>query len=348
MQSYTDPVIEKCRYLSENINAYFDEKRYIAEVEQIEQVTPQFLRDLAISLLLDELSVIGIESSFVPSDLITSAIDMETAFYLRSKFDGTNFYKTLKALDEASYSEFSGINENITLAEDMLREFAEYFSEKFPLDVGWQYIARSMDHWTSTEAFVKHINAICIKLEHNTDPNKTSITESNLDEVSAFLNHMQAQAEELKTYFYYFVKNYSTSQYPIDFAKLRTLIKKYDHDKLHPDILPFFASYHKEQPEEEPSYVKHHHLTVNHHYEYWKLRNDREDNHEIMEWEEAIMYILALVLDRLTEDEITKEINTKLKALTNVVDEKVIYFLHELSHLDYEAIRTGAIADETK
>lgn len=345
---YTDPIIEKCRFLSEHINAYFDEKRYIAIVDQIEQVTPQFLRDLAIELLLDELSILGIISNFTPPDLITSAIDLETAFYLRSKFDGTNFYKTLKQLDEATYSDFCGIHENIGLAEDMLREFAEYFSNKFPLDIGWQYIVRSMDHWVSTEAFVAHIDAICNKLDQNTDNNKTHITDSNINEIANFLNHMVEREKEITLYLYDLIKRDSiNSIYKLDFSNIKLMIKKYDHEKLHPDIVESFANYEKHHPEEEPDYVRYHHLTVNHHYEYWKLRNINSANTETMSLEVAVMYLYSLILDRLPISKIKEEI-TKLSKLTHVVSPNVISFLNELVELDYDAIRKGEITNEVE
>lgn len=328
---HNDEIIDRCRYTSEFINDYFEERRYMMEVEQQEEITTSFLRSTAIDLVLSELGTLGIISNFSVDDFFASPIDLETLFYLRIKFDGTKFYDTIKALSEEDYCVFTDVIENIECPEDFLREIVEYFHGKLPLDVGWEYISNAMDYWSSTTDFVRHISAIIKKYELATYKQIPAVTDDNIGYVAIFLRKL---AEEHKLLTVYINRLYEMYQDRINYARLRYLVDTYDTNKLKPDVIDRFAWYeaNEDSVKEEPDYVTHHHEITNHHIEYWlKLDKEYTENKsgiakptDLFNNEIAIMCVFGLVLHKKTTQEIEKEIKRFAEIKRFVRDEHIL------------------------
>lgn len=306
MNVFNIPIVKRCCDASSAINDYFLEERYLLEVDQIDSVTPDFLSILALNLLLDEVSDIGVETDAVAEDLMVSPFDIDVLFYFREKLDKDNLYLFLKSLPDHKYSEFCGIVENCTTAEDLLIEITDFANNTVATDIGWEYISKALDSWCSTERFANHINAILAKIDLHSDKNKTYITDDNVMQVSNFLKKMKQRAEKIKR-----VISYISARVDVDDVKLASLVNTYDKDKLHPELLPLFAEYDATHPAEEPEFVKNHHLTVYHHFEYWDWRY--ENRNKVGGFipptkEEYCMIFGSLILDDLRGDELKKHV----------------------------------------
>lgn len=326
-----DRVIERCCSLSENIDNFFSEERYLAEVNQIEEVTPEFLRNIAITQLLGELEVLGIITNQDAGEVLTDSVALETAFYLRAKFDSYSYYKALTALPEEVYATYMGIVENIEFEEDILIELGNFFNNVFPTDVGWDYISRANTQWTSTLRLSEHITAIQIKVDTKHDNNTTPITEDNFENIKLFLQHTCDREKQIRIYV-----DKVASRFKVDIPALYDLVSKYDHEKLQPDLLEQFAWYYvNESKTEPPSHVLHH-LTVNHHHEYWEYRHNTAVHNNTTSDEQlnettAVMVVGSMVLDGMTQDKMRADIDKYFKPLTTVVTPMVLAFMYELT-----------------
>lgn len=306
MNVFDIPIVRRCCDASTAINDYFLEERYVVEVDQNELLTPNFLSILALNLLLDEVADIGIETDNTAEDLLVSPFDIDVLFYYREKLDKDNLYSFLKSLSEYKYSEFCGVIENCTTAEDMLIEMTDFMNNTIPTDAGWDFISKSLESWCSTEAFAKHINAIQSKIDIHADKNKTYITDDNVMQVANFLKKMKQRAEKIKR-----VIMWIEARHQVDKTVLSGMLNTYDKDKLRPDLLPLFAEYDATHPEKEPQYLKDHHLTIYHHYEYWEWRYENKDKVGGFippTKEEYCMILGSLVLDGLRGEAMGKEV----------------------------------------
>ena len=339
MESYQQDIINRCKNLSSNINEYFNEEQYRVDVEQAEEITPDFLVKTAVDMVLEELKVIGIESNFDSIELINSPVDLEIMFYLRSKFDTVNFYNLLKALDESNVSALTQIIEDVELSEDMLIEITNFFSELLTKDVGWDYIARSLNHWFSTDEFTDHISTILDKLFNSTDPNKVYISDENIDVVKHFVEIMQERATRLEL-----LANYILKQYPfVSRSKLMILVNRYDKDKLDPNRIAYFAAYTTQEHvegETEPSFVYEHHKRTSHHIEYWREGVGFEKNQKISV-EHACMIVMSEMIENKSKSDIKKNAEMFKQFCDDKADVDVYNFMMSLTDIDYESVLVG-------
>lgn len=305
LDAYSNQLIARCRALSPGIDAYFSEERYREELDPEDEITPQYLVDAAISLVMDKLRDIGIISNFSVGEILDNAFDMEVMFYLASKFDANNYYNLLSCFDDKEMSEYTAMLENISYPEDYLFDLSDYFNQLFPLDVGWEYISRSTDRWGSTMDFVTHIANIQLKIEVNRDSVKAPVGDTDVAIVKRFIEVMDERDKKVKIYVDYLLEKYGKY---LNADKLRNMVRKYDREKLESDKILLFAKWNA-LPEEEklrigtPTFLNNHHLHTNHHIEYWETHKGIDLTPEI-----AVMIVISLVLDNLPASKMNEEL----------------------------------------
>ena len=340
MDPFNIEIVKRCSTSSDNIRDYFLDERYLIDLDQNDMVTPQVLSVIAVDLMLDELSEIGIESKFRAEELLLSPMDLDTLFNLRSKFDKDNFYKFLKSLSPEVYSEFCGVIENVHLPEDLLIEISDFMTAIFPFDTSWEIIQRSVEYWYSTDNFSKHISAIIAKVDIHSDPNTTPVTDDNVVEIAQLLETMKERDSKVKL-IVNFIKNHV---FGLDATRLDYLVTNYDRDKLNPDCIAKFAHYNATKPEEEPEFVQHHHETVYHHLDYWKIMNKEYEKLECKgpygpNKEQAIMIVISLILDGFFGDELLRE----LEKFKLYMMPAIWAFSEHLLGFNYEAVLRGEL-----
>ena len=333
-------IVSRCCAASDNIRDFFLEERYLLSMDQNEEANEQVLSVTAVELVLDELSDIGVETSFTPEDILQSEIDKQVMFYLRKKLDKDNLYATIKSFNDEVYSEFCGVVENCQLAEDLFIELAEFMSATIPTDIPWEMIKRSTEYWFSTENFTKHISAIQAKVDLHVDRNASAVDDNNIDIIKEFMNRMMQRDQMLRKLISHIIRRTTD----LDTTKLMRLVDKYDKDKLKPDVLPLFAKYNAEHPDEEPPYLHHHHESVYHHLEYWQKRTEEYEYLELKgpygpSREECVMIVVSFMLDGMTKDQMLKEVN---KFEPHVMQDQ-LHFMKILADIDYEKVLKGEI-----
>ena len=192
MDFSSSQIVQSCMGVSQNIKDYFDEERYLAEVDQPESLTPHLVEIMAVNLLLDELAQIGLETNQTAEEVVEYPTELNTVLDMRTAFDAEKFYQLLRSMSEEQFSEFKAVVEECSNPGDFLYEITDYCLAHFPIDERWENIHASAEHWWwSTDNFAKHINALIEKVERNSDPNKAVVDDSNISDVADFLLKFQ-------------------------------------------------------------------------------------------------------------------------------------------------------------
>ncbi len=334
--SFEQDVIAKIRYLSPDINDFFDNQKYkdLTNECQAEEITDRYLLNLAIEMLFTEVKDFGIDADYNVDDFIENAPELSTLFAIREKFDEDNFYQTLKNLSTESFAEFKNVYESIALAEDLFLDLAPWLADLFPNDQQWSLIGRAPAHWYSTQDFATHISRVMYRLLEKTDMNKAVVNDTNIDSVTKFLNVMKQRNETITIYIRALCKIYPDLNKDL----LAKYIKNYDIQKLNNDQLPLFAAYNDIKPKEEPVFLKNHHLTVNHHIEYWVDHLEKYKKYQapmpVYTKEIAVMLVVSLVLDKLS----SRQMLNKIKPLNDIVAKDLYIFTQELCKQDYNSM----------
>lgn len=337
MNTFEQEIITKARSLSQDINEYFENQEYKNFTEdecQQEEITDRYLLHIALEKIFEEVQDIGIDADFNVDDFIEDGTELETLFALREKFDKANLYELLKSLSEKSFSEFRNVYESIELAEDLFLELAPWLAHLFPNDPAWFMIERAPLHWYSTQAFATHLGSVVNQLVEKTDLNKAVVNDSNINSVSKFLQVMKMRNETITIY----IKEICKAYPDLNVDLLNKYVRNYDIQKLNNDQLPLFAAYNDIKPKEEPVFLKEHHLTVNHHIEYWVDHWNKFKQYKtpmpMYTREIAVMLVVSLVLDKLT----SRQMLNRIKPLEDIVAKDLYVFTQELCKLDYESM----------
>ena len=100
MEHSLHDILEACKFLSPNINSYFEDKLYLQDVEHPEEITSIFKVKLAISLVLQELEEIGIITNLDEEEILGFQYYTKMVLALRKKFDKENLFNEIMSLDE--------------------------------------------------------------------------------------------------------------------------------------------------------------------------------------------------------------------------------------------------------
>ena len=337
METFEQEIITKACSLSENINEYFVNQEYKNFTEdecQQEEITDRYLLNVAIEKVFEEVQDIGIDADYNVDDFIEDGNELDTLFALREKFDKASFYEMLKNLSEQSFAEFKNAYESVSLPEDLFLELAPWLASLAPNDPVWFLIERAPLHWYSTSAFATHLSDIMNQLVEKTDRNKAVVNDTNIDSITRFLSKMKMRNDTITIYIKEICKKYPD----LNSELLKKYIKNYDIQKLNNDQLPLFAAYNDIKPKEEPVFLKEHHLTVNHHIEYWVDHWQKFKEYKIAmpvyTREIAVMLVVSLVLDDLT----SRQMLNQIKPLNDIVAKDLYIFTQELCRLDYKAM----------
>lgn len=326
-------LLTRCKRLSPIITEYFDGMRYLGDLDDAEQATPAYLTQLGVAMIMDEVAEIGIVSTFEVEDFITDCANFEAMFAIRERFDGERLYDYLKSMTQEQVSIVRDIVEGTHQDGDILLEIINYFCSISPLDMKLAQILQCSNQWTSVNKFRKHLEAIFRKLD-NTDLVKPSVTDDNVDAISKFLQKILRNERKLNRC----LDILTVGLKELNEDVLRDAVRNYDHEKLDPDLLPLFATASEDAP--EPPFVTKHHITVNHHIEYWEYKK-KHNLAFVFTKENVVMILLALLLDGLSDDKIVIE----FKRLYKLVPTSILnYGLDILNHYGASLRR---VIDET-
>ena len=337
------PIVRECISVSDNIKDYFEEERYLAEVDQPEELTPSFVAMLAADLLLTELSEMGLQTSQTIEEIIEYPTEFNVVLDMRKVFDSTEFYNFIRRMPESKFTELEAVVEQCVNSSDLLFDIAEYCTTAFPNDERWINIHSSSEHWWwSDDNFGKHIKTLLDRAVLNSDPNKAVVDDHNITYISAFLTKFAERKKKATRFINYIIDN---SGYTLNGPLLLQNVETYDKEKLRPSNIQMFANYaanpgeykKSEDDNSEPDFVNKHHLTNKHHLEYWLSRPPKGVNR--LQKEDLVMMTLTLALDEKTKDEMIHDFDGIVKQYC--LSNEMLSLLRYLINLDYNAIMSG-------
>lgn len=309
MDQRSHDILEQCKYVSDAINTYFEDKLYMEGVETPEDISDSLKVYMAIQLVLAELEEMGITTNLDIDDILSYAPHFDTLISIRRKFDKDNFFKLLMEIDEGTYQCLLTFKEDASAAEDIFINYITYFSELYPMDKDWSRLTSPLVlyYYEANSDFADYISDILDKKGFQ-DINKTYIDDSNFNNVLAFTNNMKERDDRVGI----MVRELSEVFPALNRGRLEELVERYDKDKLAPEVLPFFAAYYcmKDKPKEEPAFLANHHKNVYHHLEYWE--NPVNSNKKITP-EQAAMIVASFVLDGYDPKRRLKEVKPFFK-----------------------------------
>lgn len=327
--SQDESLLIRCKRLSPNITEYFDGMRYLGELDDADQATPALLNRMAVSMIMDELATIGIVSGFEVEDFITDPANFEAMFSMREKFDRVNLYEFFKSMTTEQYSVVSSIVDETVLDGDILLELVVYLQNTFPLDMHFAQMLDCVNHWTSTSNFRAHLQAIGRRID-NTDMSKAIVDDNNVEDIAKFLKKIRTHEQAVHACVDYLLKVYND----LKENDLRKEADKYDHGKLDPELLPLFAPYVERDDEEEPWFIKNHHIVTNHHVEHWEYLFD---NKKIIQFrkEHAALILIGLAIDGVSIERVRSE----LGRLRRVIPVASYQYIEEMATRHYNFIK---------
>jgi len=187
----------RCTAISPDVEDYIVQQAYLVEVVE-EQVTPEYIAKKAISLIVDELTELGIYLDGSYEEICSQIPLMELALNLREKFDKNNLIELLKNREDLQLI----VQNSLENQEDVLVTIVTMFAEKMSLDDGWNYIANRTELLYDEPELIQHLDAIMKQLELYGDP---SVTDKHpIENVSEIL-HILDQRLQLQDKIYYLV-----------------------------------------------------------------------------------------------------------------------------------------------
>lgn len=275
LNEYDKNIIDRCAYTSVDIKNFFDDELYLGLVDTVDEISSEWLRDLAVNLLLGELTNIGIFINKSITDIVNSEELVTLCCYLRSKFDKEYLVNLCLTLNINDISVISDIATNTDSNSEIIISIVDCIHNLKPLDEGWEFINTRNDIIYSDLTLAKHILSICdtaYKDQH--DPIIVEPEDCNL--ISKYLNYLHEHIFNYKSVVENFITiDKSNPEYGLnlDDEILRASIKKHDIDLTFADsIMPMAVYYNSiisNSPITMPKVRFLHLRTTRHHFEYY-------------------------------------------------------------------------------
>lgn len=186
--SYSQDIIQQARDMSVEIDNYLVEERYLMEAPE-ETLSPFWLRNRVIRLLLDELQELGISINISTDDILDDVAMTQLVLFLRKKFTGDVLFDRLKSSEDLVEAIKDILN------DDCLPQIAELMNNYFPLDEGWQFIYERATYISSNMRLVDHIQAILKRIDAYGDTDYT--TRCNEIQMSKYLMYINQRNETI-------------------------------------------------------------------------------------------------------------------------------------------------------
>lgn len=180
---YSQEVITKASELSEEVKNYLTEERYLVEVDE-EALSPLWIRNRVLRILLDDLNEIGIFFNRETDDLLDDVIMHQAIFFLCSKFDNDKLFELIH-----NNEQLVELLKEASSGTDCITAVISTMNETFPLDEGWEYLANRGVVIGSDDTFVEFMQSIFDKIDSYGDPSYESTMTT--EEMVAYLQYVE-------------------------------------------------------------------------------------------------------------------------------------------------------------
>lgn len=280
-------LVRLCRATSPAIDEYFDNSMYLAEVQTVDEVTPLFLRNIAISKMIAELEEMGIIFHDDFDEIAGDNYRAKIIVTLRQVFDAQKCRAFIVKLSDDIQSGIQTLLEE-SVVEDIVSEFIELIYYNLPTDELWQFLDTHKDLFGSNAAFQGHLKAIMNIIIKQQENNRPDINDLNIDETSVRLQKWQTHVDGINNSLQVLAAK------DLTLNRLLLIERMHNHDVSKLQVLDYDTN-----PEAQAL----HHKTNDHHFEYFTHWHERPIKEQLA----------IIVCDEFDDDLPDKEFLTVLK-----------------------------------
>lgn len=183
---YSAEVIRLAKAYSPDIEAWFEERRYLTEASE-DTLKPLWFRHRCIVKIHEELGNMGIVIGKSADDVCDDPVLVYACLTLRSKFDHDNIKSLLKSHRDLFDIVFAESD------EEVFERIIDWTRDVLPLDEGWQRIYETMDDnpgiFSADAEFVKMIRGVVEEIDCLGEPDVTESVDQEV--VIKFINFLQ-------------------------------------------------------------------------------------------------------------------------------------------------------------
>lgn len=161
---YSQEVINTARTISIEVDNYLVEQRYLLETPE-DNLTPHWIRNRVLRILIDELDDIGIFFNRETDDLVDDVIMHQAIFYLTTKFDPDKLFDAIR-----SNLELVDAIREVSGGSDAITSVIELMHTRYPLDEGWEYLFERGVVIGSNDVFNELMNSIFERIDSYGEP----------------------------------------------------------------------------------------------------------------------------------------------------------------------------------
>lgn len=233
--SYSHETIAKAMELSPAADDYVTMQTYLRETLP-ESVTPEWLRNRLVRLLLEELEALGVSIAMEIDAMLDSPELVTNILVLRAKFDPDRMYELLRNRPSVA----NDIREFLA-DDDCIMNIVGYLHEVLPLDEGWESLVRLDESrpgvLMSTEKLIETMESVFERLDRLGEPD---ITENvSMDKVQEFTKAVVERRERIGKVAeaIYAEGKIEAGAKEVRLAAVRNLLPQFEHELSRPKMV---------------------------------------------------------------------------------------------------------------
>lgn len=189
---YSQEVINTARTISTEVNNYLVEQRYFFETPE-DNLSPLWIRNRVLLILIDELSEIGIFFNRESDDLVDDVIMHQAIFFLTNKFNPDKLFDVIK-----DNVELVDLLREACGGSDAVTQVIEVMHNTYPLDEGWEYLYNRGVVIGSDEVFNTLMESIFERIDSYGEPSyEATYTPDQMLSFLDYVNTRNATIEQM-------------------------------------------------------------------------------------------------------------------------------------------------------
>ncbi len=184
--------VEEIRKYSRNIDEYLAAQRYLTEVEDPDDATPEVVFNLVIGMVVDELGQLGL--TLPVRDVYTDVDMINLMLHLRSRFDIEEFSNVLRDSDSLAEDLTTLLSSDDYVIESLPGEVIDTIRVQYPLSSIWEFLHIHRDVIEGSVLFQDHIEGL---LKLSFDDVKSDVDDAI---VIAYTKVVETHQKRVRTY----------------------------------------------------------------------------------------------------------------------------------------------------
>ena len=281
-----DPVqdiISECRRLSPNIESYFANELYLLDVTTVDLINNTWLKNRALTMLIDEVHELGIVSDLDDDDFIDIPELRQLMLYVRGLFDKDNLKQVLLDGPEELLGAVVDTVQGCTEPDDFFGVFTELMMNRLPTIEGWEYIVNRRQYLYSDIKLVKHVQAVAKLASDPVLRQDNVIDDGALYSITDVLQYLDGHTKLIRQG----IDDICNYDEEVLRDKLLVKLAQHDVDLTRPGTIQEMSTYFYQMSRSKttpiPEFRKLHKQNNSHHFEYYIEHRCAPDKEQVVE-----------------------------------------------------------------